>query len=57
MNLNEKIDKIINHLNNKEFKTAINSCEKLIKSKIENTIVYNLYGKAYQNLGAYEKSI
>ena len=57
MNLNEKIEKIIQNLSNKEFKTAINSCEKLIKSNIENTIVYNLYGQAYQNLGLYDKSI
>ena len=57
MNLNEKIDKIIQNLSNKEFKTAINSCEKLIKSNIENTIVYNLYGQAYQNLALYDKSI
>ena len=52
MNLTEKIDKIIKNLNNKEFKTAINSCEKLIKSNIKNTIIYNLYGQAYQNLGS-----
>ena len=57
MNLTEKIDKIIKNLNNKEFKTAINSCEKLIKSNIKNTIIYNLYGQACQNLGLYEDSI
>ena len=28
-----------------------------IKSNIENTIIYNLYGQAYQNLALYEKSI
>ena len=57
MNLSEKIDKIVNNLNNKEFKTALNSCEKLINSRIENTVIYNLCGQAYQNLGFYEKSI
>ena len=57
MNLIHEINKIINNLNNKEFKTVINSCEKLIKSKIENTIIYNLYGLGYQNLGLYEESI
>ena len=57
MNLNEKINKIIENLNNKEFKTVINSCEKIIDAKIENTIIYNLCGKAYQNLALYEKSI
>ena len=57
MNLNEKINKIIENLNNKEFKTVINSCEKLIDAQIENTIIYNLCGKAYQNLALYEKSI
>ena len=57
MNLNEKINKIIENLNNKEFKTAINSCEKLIGAKNENTIIYNLCGKAYQSLALYEKSI
>ncbi len=57
MNLTQEINKIITNLNNKEFKTAKNSCEKLIKSNIENTIIYNLCGQAYQNLGFYEKSI
>ncbi len=57
MNLNHEINKIITNLNNKEFKTVINSCENLIKLKIENTVIYNLYGQAYQNLGLYEKSI
>ena len=57
MNLSNKINEIIANLNNKEFKTAINSCENLINSNIENTIVYNLYGQAYQNLALYEKSI
>ncbi len=57
MNLNNEINKIIESLNNKEFKNVINLCENLIKSNIENTIVYNLYGQAYQNLSLYEKSI
>ncbi len=57
MNLSNEINKIITNLNNKEFKTAINSCENLIKSNIESAIVYNLYGQAYQNLALYEKSI
>ncbi len=57
MNLTNEINKIISYLNNKEFKTVINSCENLIKSNIENTIIYNLYGQAYQNLALYEKSI
>ena len=56
MNLTNEINKIIANLNNKEFKTAINSCENLIESKIENTIIYNLCGQAYQNLALYEKS-
>ena len=57
MNLNHEINKIILKLNNKEFKEAINYCEKLIKLKIKNTIIYNLYGQAYQKLELYEKSI
>ena len=57
MNLNHEINKIILKLNNKEFKEVINYCEKLIKLKIKNTIIYNLYGQAYQNLELYEKSI
>ena len=57
MNLNHEINKIILKLNNKEFKEVINNCEKLIKLKIKNTIIYNLYGQAYQNLLLYEKSI
>ncbi len=57
MNLNNEINKIILKLNNKEFKEVINYCEKLIKLKIKNTIIYNLYGQAYQNLLLYEKSI
>ncbi len=57
MNLSQKIDKIVQNLNNKDFKTVINSCQKLIDTKIENTVIYNLYGQAYQNLGFYEKSI
>ncbi len=57
MNLNNEINKIITKLNNKEFKSVINTCENLIESNIENTIIYNLYGQAYQNLGLYAKSI
>ena len=57
MNLNHEINKIILKLNKKEFKNVINSCEKLIKLKIENTIIYNLCGRAYQNLALFEKSI
>lgn len=57
MNLNNEINKIITNIDNKEFKEAINSCENLINLNIENAIVYNLYGRAYQSLGLYEKSI
>jgi len=57
MNLNHEINKVILKLNNKEFKEVINNCEKLIKLKIKNTIIYNLYGQAYQNLFLFEKSI
>ena len=57
MNLNNEINEIILKLNNKEYKSVVNSCEKLIKLKIENTIIYNLFGRAYQNLALYEKSI
>ena len=57
MNLNHEINKIILKLKNREFKNVIYSCEKLIKLKIENTIIYNLCGRAYQNLALYEKSI
>jgi len=57
MNLNNKISKIIKNIDNKECKEAIHSCETLINSNIENTIIYNLYGRAYQILGLYEKSI
>ena len=55
-NRNE-INKIITNIDNKEFKEAIHSCENLINLNIENTIVYNLCGRAYQSLGLYEKSI
>ena len=57
MDLNQKINTILHNIKNKEFKTVINKCEKLVSSKVENTIIYNLYGLAYQNLGLYEKSI
>ena len=57
MNLDHEINKVIFKFNNKEFKEVINYCEKLIKLKIKNTIIYNLYGQAYQNLLLYEKSI
>ena len=57
MNLNNEINKIITNIDNKEFKEAINSCENLINLNIENAIVYNLYGRSYQSLGLYEKSI
>lgn len=57
MNLNHEINKIILKLNNKEFQNVANSCEKLIELKVENTIIYNLCGRAYQNLALYEKSI
>ena len=57
MNLKHEINKVIIKLNNKEFKEVINICEKLIKLKIKNTVIYNLYGQAYQNLFSYEKSI
>ena len=56
MDLNQKINTILHNIKNKEFKTVINKCEKLVSSKVENTIIYNLYGLAYQNLGLYEKS-
>ena len=57
MNLNHEINKIILKLNKREFKEVINYCERLIKLKIKNTIIYNFYGLAYQNLELYEKSI
>jgi len=64
MNLNNEISSIIYFVNNNEFKKAIKACEKIIKLKIENTIVYNLYGLAFQKQGlffdsikAFEKSI
>ena len=57
MNLNNEINQIVKELNNKEFKKVINSCERIIQLKIENTIVYNLFGLGYQKQGLFEKSI
>ena len=57
MNLTIEIEKIINHLNKKEFNKVIKATEKLISKKIKNTEIYNLCGLAYQNLSLYEKSI
>ena len=57
MNLNNEINQIANYLNNKEFKKVVSSCEKIIQLKIENTIVYNLYGLGLQKMGYFDKSI
>jgi tetratricopeptide (TPR) repeat protein len=57
MNLNNEINQITNYLNNKEFKKVVSSCEKIIQLKIENTIVYNLYGLGLQKMGYFDKSI
>jgi Tfp pilus assembly protein PilF len=57
MNLNQEINNIIVNINNKKFNEAIHLCENLINLNYENTIIYNLQGRAYQNLGLYEESI
>tara|TARA_B110000008_G_scaffold278220_1_gene321401 strand:- start:152 stop:1705 length:1554 start_codon:yes stop_codon:yes gene_type:complete len=57
MNLNNEINQITNNLNNKEFKKVVRSCKKIIQLKIENTIVYNLYGIGLQKMGFFDKSI
>ena len=57
MNVDNEINYIIQNLNNKEFRKAIKSCEKIIKQKIKHTIVYNLYGLAYQKQGLFVESI
>ena len=57
MNLNNEINQIVKDLNNNEFKKVINTCEKIIKSKVENTIVYNFYGLSFQKQGLFTKSI
>ena len=57
MNLNNEINQIINNLNKREFRKVIKSCEKIIKLKIENSLVYNLYGLGFQKQGLFNKSI
>ena len=57
MNLNNQINLIINFLNKGELKKAVRSCEKIIKLKIENTIVYNLLGLGLQKQGLFNNSI
>ena len=57
MSLEDKIKNITYNLSNREFNKVIKDCEKIIKLKIENTIIYNLYGLSYQKQGYYDKSI
>jgi tetratricopeptide (TPR) repeat protein len=57
MNLNKEINQINNHFSSREFKKVVSSCEKIIQSKIENTIIYNLYGLGLQKMGSFDKSI
>ena len=57
MNVKNEIDSIIQNLNKKEFIKAITNCEKLIKLKIKHTVIFNLYGLAYQKQGLFLESI
>jgi tetratricopeptide (TPR) repeat protein len=57
MNVNNEINNIIQNLNKKEFTKAITTCEKLIKKKIKHTVIFNLYGLAYQKQGLFFESI
>ena len=57
MNVKNEIDSIIQNLNKKEFIKAITTCEKLIKLKIKHTVIFNLYGLAYQKQGLFLESI
>jgi tetratricopeptide (TPR) repeat protein len=57
MNIKNEINSIIQNLNKKEFTKAITTCEKLIKKKIKHTVIFNLYGLAYQKQGLFLESI
>ena len=57
MNLKNKINQIVDHLNKDQFKKAVRSCEKIIQLKIHNTIVYNLLGLGLQKQNLFNKSI
>ena len=53
MNVKNQINNIIQNLNKREFSKVITTCEKLIKKKIKHTIIFNLYGLAYQKQGLF----
>ena len=57
MNIKNEINSIIQNLNKKEFTKVITTCEKLIKKKIKHTVIFNLYGLAYQKQGMFLESI
>ena len=57
MNVKNEINNIIQNLNKREFSKVITTCEKLIKKKIKHTIIFNLYGLAYQKQGLFLESI
>ncbi len=57
MNLNYEINQIVKNLNEGQFKKVVISCEKIIKLKIENTVVYNLLGLGLQKQGLFDYSI
>ena len=57
MNFENEIKSIINNFNNRQFTKVIESCERIIKLKVENSVIYNFYGLAFQKQGIYKKSI
>ena len=57
MNYKKELKTIIKELNNKNFLSVIKNCEKLINSKFQDPILYNLYGLALQKTHKYKASI
>ena len=48
MNYENELKKIIKNLDNKNLIKVIHDCKKLINSRFNNAIVYNLFGLALQ---------
>ena len=57
MNFGKELNSIIADLNAKKFHQVIDRCENIIKLNLGNSVVYNIYGVAYQNLKKYKESI
>tara|TARA_Y100000816_G_scaffold159040_1_gene113644 strand:+ start:1244 stop:2797 length:1554 start_codon:yes stop_codon:yes gene_type:complete len=57
MNFEKELGIIIADLNAKKFEQVIVRCENIIKLNLGNSIIYNIYGVAHQNLNKYKESI